>query len=1065
MIAKRFAPAVLTDLLLSEEEGDPRVHEAIERLEAIRLAAVAEREAATGLAKAKFRSRRVDPLRHAKVVLVDGPRGSGKTTILLRTIARLTAFSDASERGTRPLYFLGLTDLETLSPDLPLAVHVLLRIRSLFLEEARSVSRDVPELPLASTQDLESDWENAMRATTRGRRSNLVAMQARLEATDYHWAVEVAARHNMELAPTFAKLMDNVVESYHREFSPGVEENERSEPLFIVCIDDADMHPEMSAELIQLLRTFWHRNLAFMLAGDTEMFIDGLTSHYEQRLLETADRRARARLLALEAFDKSVPGSQRLTIPETPKHDRWSAFETAVSKAGLGISGDLRSLVLADENLKEALPPHYRERNEMVRAIIDSALGEKNHLIGVRNLGAATWYGASNRSEHPSHISVPARTDDRETRAPSGVSANVRWIDGDFVAVDPLSIRVAIEHDGQQKQWPHEVQSRAGAAFRIWWVGQNWYRSIARIKSEIRGALCVTASHEFETIFDAVSGTNRGGSDILIDIAPRFQVRQIVALFALESMYERQRSRIDVVRSIVQLTVWREVDKFIVDGELTPWNEFLAEQGIGIDHETLQVAILASCPEVGLEVDEANSLLKDILDNVESVSDEALKIARNRRERRVFVGSVTLPQVRSWLASVDAISVNHNVVKLLAPPMEPPSREQMANLRSAFPENDLEGMSGWQGNGGQGIQRYVTDWRARDLLNAAAESAVAKHQIESLKVTARRFYMARGAAFFALRELWESVGGPAGMLEFGANYVRTAGAATLVRRYTKDGPGRALATPEGGHAIVGSRTRPDPEQEILSTVQHVILSVAADIEADSGDPDSDTQHERTLGDGWSVLVRHADWDVQTRWPSVACPAPIDDEELARHWEPVVERVPELTALLNAEHGASKVPQHWPLDYLVLDYLDVIRHVSWSRSTSSLTQRDLREPVIRVGESLGGEETWTSGMNVLVPSRSRAFALMLHVGVPLLCLPEAGLSLETSDALFTAWSQGHSWRGPGTMGEIAQLRARVWRERLRHCSSVSGADVLPLLQSVDAAHADWKAVVGLGRHTG
>ena len=47
-------------------------------------------------------------------------------------------------------------------------------------------------------------------------------------------------------------------------------------PRLVVPIDDADMQPRRTVELLDLLRTLWHPQVVFLLAGHEDLFFKRL---------------------------------------------------------------------------------------------------------------------------------------------------------------------------------------------------------------------------------------------------------------------------------------------------------------------------------------------------------------------------------------------------------------------------------------------------------------------------------------------------------------------------------------------------------------------------------------------------------------------------------------------------------------------------------------------------------------------------------------------------------------------------------------------------------------------
>lgn len=85
---------------------------------------------------------------------------------------------------------------------------------------------------------------------------------------------EHTERERHDIAAAFRTFVDAAWSDYRRWPESRLARGDSKHPRFVVAIDDADMNPHKSAELIQLVRTLWHPRLAFVMTGDSGLFAD-----------------------------------------------------------------------------------------------------------------------------------------------------------------------------------------------------------------------------------------------------------------------------------------------------------------------------------------------------------------------------------------------------------------------------------------------------------------------------------------------------------------------------------------------------------------------------------------------------------------------------------------------------------------------------------------------------------------------------------------------------------------------------------------------------------------------
>ncbi|MFT3768047.1 MAG: hypothetical protein QM820_21570 [Minicystis sp.] len=290
---------------------------------------------------------RVEKPRDNHVVLIDGARGSGKTSVLL---SLLRHWRRAAQSGGLVIP-VGLLDLEPMKKPASLILHLtgsLFRVVDAMGEPQENRKRarwEAPATPRSSARDA---WQVFVRTVAVGWDANIALRAGNVDVETYVAEIEQAEQERLDVQSAFTAFMDALVEEY-RDWA-GLADGQR--PLFVVSIDDADMNAERNLDVLRLLRTFWHERLVFLVTGDSDLFARTLRLHYVgalSRLLDTgaflgvqeAERlgdREKASGLARAAYDKAVPRAHRLLIEELRQEDRLSfhGVDNALRQVELG---------------------------------------------------------------------------------------------------------------------------------------------------------------------------------------------------------------------------------------------------------------------------------------------------------------------------------------------------------------------------------------------------------------------------------------------------------------------------------------------------------------------------------------------------------------------------------------------------------------------------------------------------------------------------------------------------------------------------------------------------------
>ena len=366
----------------------------------------------------------VAPSRYNHVVLLDGGRGSGKTVVLLRLLhywrqlllkeAPSTPVSDFSEleastsrasrsRTPRPaglttpepdfagqielprdhwahsdpwsIVPVGLVDLQPLPESTNLTMFIASQFQSVVraLELARGDeskrTRDDPSpwSPTARTELASRVAWSVFRNAAAIGTEHLQRRSGHLDAETY--AVELEQSElSRQLGSTFGAFVDALtVDFKESRLLP----ERGATPFFVVAIDDADMNPYRSTELLEILRVLSHDRVGYLLTGHSDLFIlmlreslaGGLRSPLRRLALEERDVRvindfSRLQVLAHQVYDKIIPTAHRCALAPLPGRIRYELLQASLQR----IKGDAEPLPSERKETQPGGAPVFVER-------------------------------------------------------------------------------------------------------------------------------------------------------------------------------------------------------------------------------------------------------------------------------------------------------------------------------------------------------------------------------------------------------------------------------------------------------------------------------------------------------------------------------------------------------------------------------------------------------------------------------------------------------------------------------------------------------------------------------
>ena len=283
-------------------------------------------------------------VRCPQVLLLDGARGTGKTSLLL-TMAHWWNIHDgcsvqrpdrAEEQyqtrvkgirerlqftpdGTTPTHIhpLRILDFDPLPPQMPLIAGI--------VQAWQPIAKKYDELSRRSEKEcdgdvetLEDQWTNLFRVGAVGW-SPVPAAKGLLE---YVLDRQEQLSDWQRLGQSWQAFVTKVITCGKRLKG---RDQLVGEPIFVIMIDDVDLQVERIRELLPALRMLYHPNVAFLVAADWEHLIDTLRADFLGRQNRLADCQEHGNALHASANDKWA-GTLAFSAATKvfPRKNRWT---------------------------------------------------------------------------------------------------------------------------------------------------------------------------------------------------------------------------------------------------------------------------------------------------------------------------------------------------------------------------------------------------------------------------------------------------------------------------------------------------------------------------------------------------------------------------------------------------------------------------------------------------------------------------------------------------------------------------------------------------------------------
>lgn len=354
---------------------------------------------------------RVDPIRHNRTILIDGARGSGKTTLLIslldvlqRRFGQLTDSRHPNKdddddwaklvkdtTGEALIVPVSLVDLAPLPRRSNLMLLLISCLETIiarmeaashgFSPDQRAQARLAPFCHDGERMLPSRDrWNELAAATVQGWDDHAAKRTSPSDLESYAREQMTAEQQRLDLSnliDRFLTALQNDFHTYRQQVCKAKQRSRVDEPervLFLIAVDDADMNPGRVAELLDVLRLLGHRQLAFLLTGDSALFQDTLyrsclIALAGERLAAATDAssmlRARAEPLAYQIYDKLVPPSHRFVIEQIPREERLAFPVLPHAKA------DSQSPSQPDQKKGRTVRWVLEEHTPQIRKILD----------------------------------------------------------------------------------------------------------------------------------------------------------------------------------------------------------------------------------------------------------------------------------------------------------------------------------------------------------------------------------------------------------------------------------------------------------------------------------------------------------------------------------------------------------------------------------------------------------------------------------------------------------------------------------------------------------------------
>jgi hypothetical protein len=262
----------------------------------------------------------IDADRPNRVLLIDGLRGVGKTTLMLTVLQQLgdawrhatvgPRSSPTSRTPERVLLPLDPLDLSQADEETDILMLLVARLNSIVEQLAQDqdrirlgVHRDRPPDPSARGDGLRERWNELAQAVS-GWAGHAKERRRAISAGQFAAELRMESANGMLLAERLRGLLNAV--DLRAQATWGVQ------PQIVLTIDDADVHPERVHELLRIVRAMYAPQLLFLLTGDSDLFLHLMRYTMREQLGPGSENEAMH--LARQHYERVIPPGQRVVL-------------------------------------------------------------------------------------------------------------------------------------------------------------------------------------------------------------------------------------------------------------------------------------------------------------------------------------------------------------------------------------------------------------------------------------------------------------------------------------------------------------------------------------------------------------------------------------------------------------------------------------------------------------------------------------------------------------------------------------------------------------------------------
>lgn len=482
----------------------------------------------------------IDRERWNQNILLDGSRGSGKTSLLVTVLdlwnatfarraapgdeldqeyASRAADLDAKRKAWRiepqswPVVPLEIVDLQPLPAHTPVLLHLAEPLARVIeaIEEKEEPGEAAPAWLGLEPHGLKSRkaWDDLVRAIVAGWDDASADRWNRLDPENAEFEINRAVRSHQSLVTCFHGFVDFLIADFRR-WRPGAQR-----PLFVLPVDDADMNSERAEELLEALRMLSHPRLVFLLTGDSDLFYRIAEERVARRLRSprgrTSDRDASpvrdefAVGLGHRIYDKIIPPPHRCLIPPVEVGERHGHLKKL---GALSVNSFLHrehpipiKEMLSEAMVGHGLPGHIRVLKDLELFVERRAAVSASDALARGAL--RIWLEAI--EDHPTDLYLPSyltslvrmarRVPDEATDPPSEAEVYALTVEALEPRPTTLDGGVWLESVPAQKLGAHELTLQRRGSLNLRGL---WQKDGKEVPPGLLGALILADMIAFE---------------------------------------------------------------------------------------------------------------------------------------------------------------------------------------------------------------------------------------------------------------------------------------------------------------------------------------------------------------------------------------------------------------------------------------------------------------------------------------------------------------------------------------------------------------------------------------